>query len=364
VKQHVLIVGASGLVGYAALRHFETLADCTVTAVSRRAPLTNGRARFVSADLTDEKACAELFGRMTDVTHVVYAALFEKPGLMPGWFEQDQIATNDTMLRNLVEPLTKAARGLEHISVVHGAKAYGGHVRPIKVPAREDRDEHYDHPNFYWPQQTYIKEKQAGQSWAWTIFRPELIVGGAIGCAMNLIPVIGAYAALLKEQGEPLAFPGGPPYVWEATDADLLARAFAWAGEAESARNQAFNVTNGDVLVWQNVWPAIADALGMEFAEAKPRSMAAMMSDASTVGAWDAIREKYRLAAPPLKEFLGESHHYADFCFGYGAKNAIPAHLLSNIKIRKAGFADCVDSEAMFRHWIKVFQDARLLPAL
>jgi nucleoside-diphosphate-sugar epimerase len=361
VTKHVLIAGASGLVGYAALQHFETLPDFQVTAVSRRPPLAKSRTRFVSVDLTDEKACAALFGQMSDVTHVVYAALFEKPGLVPGWFEADQIATNDKMLRNLVEPLTKAAHGLKHISVVHGAKAYGGHVRPLKVPGREDRDEHYDHPNFYWPQQAYIKEKQKGQDWAWTIFRPELIVGGAIGCAMNLIPVIGAYAALLRERGEPLAFPGGPPYVWEATDADLLARAFAWAGEAQSARNQAFNVTNGDVLVWQNIWPAIADALGMEFAEPKPRSMATMMSESGA--AWDAIRAKYKLAAPGLMEFLGESHHYADFCFGYGARNAIPAHLLSNIKIRKAGFSDCVDSEAMFRHWIKVFQDARLLPA-
>ncbi len=361
MKKHVLIAGASGLVGYAALQHFESLADCELTAVSRRAPLTKGRARFVSVDLTDEKACAEIFGRMHDVTHVVYAALFEKPGLVPGWFEQDQIATNDRMLRNLMEPLAKSARGLRHVSVVHGAKAYGGHVRPLKVPAREDRDEHYDHPNFYWPQQRYITEKQRGQDWAWTIFRPELIVGGAIGCAMNLIPVIGAYAALLKEKVEPLAFPGGPPYVWEATDADLLARSFAWAGDAASARNQAFNVTNGDVLVWQNVWPAIADAFGMEFAEPKPRSMAAMMNESGA--AWDAIRSKYALTAPPLKEFLGESHYYADFCFAYGAKQAVGAHLLSNIKIRKAGFADCVDSEEMFRRWIKVFQDARLMPA-
>jgi len=361
MKKHVLIAGASGLVGYAALKQFETLADCEVTAVSRRPPLSRGRSRFVPLDLTDEKASLQLFSGMRDVTHVVYAALFEKPGLMPGWFEDDQIATNDRMLRNLVEPLSKAASGLKHISVVHGAKAYGGHVRPLKVPGREDRDEHYDHPNFYWPQQAYIKDKQKGQGWAWTIFRPELIVGGAIGCAMNLIPVIGAYAALTKEQGEPFAFPGGPPYVWEATDADLLARALAWAGNAESARNQAFNVTNGDVLVWQNVWPAIADALGLEAADPQPRSMAAMMNESGA--AWDAIRAKSRLKAPPLKEFLGESHHYADFCFGYGARNAIPPHLLSNIKIRKAGFADCVDSEAMFRHWFKVFQDARLLPA-
>ena len=44
----------------------------------------------------------------------------------------------------------------------------------------------------------------------------------------------------------------------------MLARAIAWAGESEAARNEVFNVTNGDVFTWPNVWPAIADALGME----------------------------------------------------------------------------------------------------
>lgn len=360
-QKHVLIAGASGLVGFSALRHFERLEDCEVTAVSRRAPLAKSRARFVPVDLTDAKACSDLFGRMTDVTHVVFAALYEKPGLIAGWLEKDQIETNDRMLRNLFEPLSAASRGLRHVSIVHGAKAYGGHIRPIKIPAREDRDEFRDHPNFYWLQEDYIKAKQRGAAWSWTIFRPEVIIGGAIGCAMNLVPVIGAYAALLKEQGRDLAFPGGPPYVWEATDADLLASAIAWAGEADTAKNQAFNVCNGDVFTWQNVWPAIADAFGMRAAEPEPRSMAAMMSDAGP--AWDQICAKHRLAAPSLKEFLGESHHYADFCFGYGARQAIPPHLLSTIKIRNAGFADAVDTEEMFRRWIKYFQDARLFPS-
>ena len=56
----------------------------------------------------------------------------------------------------------------------------------------------------------------------------------------------------------------------EATDVDILARAIAWAGETEAARDQAFNVTNGDVFRWQEVWPAIADALGMRPGEARP----------------------------------------------------------------------------------------------
>ena len=56
----------------------------------------------------------------------------------------------------------------------------------------------------------------------------------------------------------------------QAVDADLLARAIAWSGEAATARNEIFNVTNGDVFVWPNVWPAIADALGFAAGEHVP----------------------------------------------------------------------------------------------
>ena len=70
-----------------------------------------------------------------------------------------------------------------------------------------------------------------------------------------------------------LDYPGGVGRVAQAVDADLLARAIAWSGQAEAARNEIFNVTNGDVFVWPNVWPAIADALGFDAGEHVPLSL-------------------------------------------------------------------------------------------
>jgi nucleoside-diphosphate-sugar epimerase len=81
---------------------------------------------------------------------------------------------------------------------------------------------------------------------------------------MDLIPPLGVYAAMMREQGRALDYPGGAARVSQAVDADLLARAIGWAGEAEAARNEAFNVTNGDVFTWEGVWPAISDALEMK----------------------------------------------------------------------------------------------------
>ena len=164
-RKVVLVAGASGLVGYAALKHFAGEAGCEVIAISRRRPDETFGARFIAADLTDQRACAEVFSGLASVTHVIYAALYERPGLVAGWRDPEQIAVNDRMLRNLMEPLEKAARGLAHISLLQGTKAYGVHVRPMKFPAREGRSEMREEPNFYWNQEDYLRETQRGKAW-------------------------------------------------------------------------------------------------------------------------------------------------------------------------------------------------------
>jgi nucleoside-diphosphate-sugar epimerase len=359
-KKCVLVAGASGLVGYAAMKHFAADRECEVIAVSRRRPDETFGARFLSADLTDARACADAFSTLADVTHVIYAALYEKPELIAGWVDAEQIAVNDRMLRNLMEPLERAARGLTHVSLLQGTKAYGSHVRPMRYPAREGRSEMREQPNFYWNQEDYLREKRRGKGWAFTIFRPVLIVGYSTGSAMNVIPAIGAYAAILKEAGQPLHYPGGPPRVGQAVDADLLARAMAWAGEAPAARNETFNVANGDVYCWPNIWPAIADAVGMKPGEAVPCSLEKDIRPREAD--WARIRTKHDLLSPNLASFVGLSFQYADYQMSYGRTEPAPPSFSSTIKLMQAGFGEVMDTEAMFTKWLRLFQERRLLP--
>src|ERR1700736_806422 len=168
------------------------------------------------------------------VTHLVYAALYERPGLVAGWQERDHIETNDRMLRNLLDPLERHAKNLRHVALLQGTKAYGVHVRPLTVPARENRSEMHEQPNFYWNQERYLRARQAGKAWHWSILRPVLIVGDSVGSAMNVIPALGVYAAMMRRAGKTrLDYPGGVGRVAQAVDADLLARAIAWSGESE-----------------------------------------------------------------------------------------------------------------------------------
>jgi nucleoside-diphosphate-sugar epimerase len=361
-KKKILIAGASGLVGYAAVRHFSSLDEWEVVAVSRRPPLDLGRARFLSVDLTNEKQCAGTFGAMTDITHLAYAALFEKPatGLIRGWRERDQMETNLAMLRNLFEPLARAARNLEHVSLLQGTKAYGAHIGPISIPARE-RSPRHQHENFYWLQEDYLRAKQANQHWSWTILRPQIVVGEAIGGNLNVIPAIGVYAAVAKEAGLPLSFPGGHPGITEAADADLLARSMSWAATSGACANETFNITNGDVFVWTEVWPAIADALGMKVGAPEPYCLREEMPRRNSE--WAAIVKKYGLRAPlDLNAYVGGSFEFTDAVFAYGATQAPPASIVSTIKARQAGFRDCIDTEDMFRKCFARTQRLGLLP--
>ncbi|MGJ9457886.1 NAD-dependent epimerase/dehydratase family protein [Oceanobacillus sp. CF4.6] len=355
----VLIVGASGLVGYAALKYFSK-ENCEVIVVSRRKPLDTYGSQFISVDLMDKNQCDKFFSTMNDVTHIVYTALYEKPNLIDGWVDEEQIKTNDQMLRNMFEPFEKAAKNLKHVTLLQGAKAYGVHVKSIQNPAREGISEMREQPNFYWLQEDYLKEKQVGKDWSWTIFRPALIVGESIGSAMNIIPVLGVYATILKERNKPLYFPGGVETIRVATDADLLASAISWAGEANTAYNEIFNITNGDVFVWSTIWKNIAETLRMQPGENIPFSLKAELP--KYVDEWDKIREKYDLISPSLFEFVGYSLEYGDRFFAYGHKEMQYPNLYSDIKLRQAGFTEYIDSEHMFINWLKLYQDKGFLP--
>lgn len=355
--KQVLIAGASGLVGRGAIRAFAK--DGEVIAVSRRPPEGVDPVRFVAADLFDEKSCRETFSQMTEVTHLVFTALYEKEGgLLASWLDPEQIERNALMLRNLFEPLSAAAKNLRHVTLLQGTKAYGAHVRPLPLPAREDRDELKSQPNFYWNQEDYLREKQRGAQWTFTIMRPQIIFGDALGAAMNPIAAFGLYGALLKEKGEPLHYPGGAGNVFEGVDADLVGRAIRWAGESDAARNQAFNITNGDVMVWRNVWPAIADALGMKVGEDRPALLARTLPPRA--GEWDKIRKTYDLKAPDLMAFAGKSLDYVDLLMA-GDAVRLPI-LVSTVKLRRAGFTEMLDSEVMLKDAIAAMQARKLLP--
>jgi nucleoside-diphosphate-sugar epimerase len=352
----VLIAGALGLVGRAVLEHFEAQEGCKIYALARRTPDFTTRACFLSVDLTDAADCRAKLGPLRDITHVVYAALFEKPELKAGWLESDQIAINLAMLTNLLDSVEPGNPGLRHTAMLQGTKAYGVHLGQMPTPGKESAPRHI-HPNFYWAQEDFIRTRQASAGWSFTIFRPQAVIGFALGSAMNLLSAIGAYAAISRELGLPLVWPGCGQRVTEATDARLLARAIAWAGASSTAANETFNVTNGDAFLWQDLFPVVARIFGMEQGLAHPMPLTAIMPDKGPV--WDHIVAKHGLRPYRLDQLIGSSWQFADFAF---SRTGHTASLLSTIKIRQAGFHDCTDSAEMLEWWLRELQRRQVLP--
>jgi len=352
----ILIVGALGTVGRAALEHFEKLGDWEIVGTSRRAPDFPTRATWVSVDLRDPVDTRAKLGEIRDITHVAYAAVFEKPDVTKGWAEADHAQINLDMLRNVVETVEATSPNFQHITLMQGTKAYGAHLGPFRMPARES-DPRYMPPNFYYDQMDWLAEQQVGKNWSWTILRPQIVCGIALGSPLNIVSAIGVFAAVSREYGMPLRYPGGPEKVGEATDARLIAKAMEWAASAPNAANEAFNIANGDIYIWQNVFPRIAQLFNMEYAAPNPFSLARIMPQNEKI--WDRIVERHGLVRNSYRDVV-TSWQFADYLLGYGQRPN--PHHVSTIKIRKAGFHECVDTEEMFLELLSELQNRRILP--
>lgn len=358
----VLVAGATGFVGTAVMEHFAAEGVPTI-GLSRRSPdaALAGKA-FLQVDLREPHSCARLARHVRAVTHLVYAAVNETPGdLIAAWSDPDHASRNGAMFDNLVTVLARVAPALQHVTLVHGTKAYAVHLseRPAPVPLRESLPRP-DGDDFYFRQEDRLWQAAAEHGWGWTVLRAPIICGGGRGSNLNNLMAIAVFAALRRDAGLDLPFPGTWPSlgVTEMVDVALLARAVAWAGETVAARDRTFNVANGDVFAWADLWPGIAVEMGLPVGAPQPMSVRAYVDGA--VDRWAALVRRYGLAADERLDFLGESASLLDFA----VNNTNRPILMSTIRIRQAGFQDCVDTAASVAAWLRCWRAERLIPPL
>jgi nucleoside-diphosphate-sugar epimerase len=359
----LVVAGASGLVGAATVEHFARR-GWEVVALSRRAPVLPQDVGFehVSVDLTDAAACAAAVARAGEVTHLLYAAVSEAAeDLYGGWIDPERIALNGRMFANLATPLAERGK-LRWVGLLQGTKAYGGHVHTIEIPAREDRPRD-PHANFYWVQEDKLRELAGRHGFGFNIFRPQIVIGSAPGAAMNTVGALGAYAAICKARGLPFAYPGEEALMWELTDAGLLAAAHHWAATTPAAHGQIYNVTNGDLFVLRDAWRDIAAAYGFAPAEPRPIRLTGLFAEAESVAAWQRLVAEHRLVPGSLGQLVGLSDQFLDLVLDASVVKAggLP-QIVSAIKIRKAGFAECVDSLDSLLFWLRRMVETKLLP--
>lgn len=353
MSKTALIAGASGIIGSAAAALL-VKQGWTVHGLSRK-PSGQSGVLPVSADLQDATATA------TALADIQPDAVF-----ISTWARQDteaeNIRVNAAMVRNLLNGLPKP-NGPRHVALVTGLKhylgpfdAYGKGKLP-QTPFREEQGR-LDIENFYYAQEDELFSAAKRDGFSWSVHRPHTVIGKAVGNAMNMGTTLAANATICRETGRPFVFPGSAAQwtsLTDMTDAGLLAEHLLWASQTEAARDEAFNVVNGDVFRWQWMWERIAAWFAIEAApfDGTVRPLEQQMADDAEI--WRSIAEREGLAESDLTRLASPWHTDADL--------GRPIEVVTDMsKSRRLGFNGYKPTDDAFFDLFKRLRADRLIP--
>ncbi|KAL0254862.1 hypothetical protein SLS55_009386 [Diplodia seriata] len=186
------------------------------------------------------------------------------------WSNAEEMAiVNTELFSNFLSALNLADIKPRRVLLQTGAKHYGVHLGPPKVPQEESDPRVTIEPNFYYPQEDYLVdwcEEMAGVGW--NVIRPSFVLGAVPDAAMNLVFPIAAYTAVCKHLGQKLEFPGDLE-AWERpldlSSAMLNGYQAEWAVLDDGTANEAFNAADGSTFAWGQFWPRLAACCGVEW---------------------------------------------------------------------------------------------------
>ncbi|KAH8424782.1 SDR family oxidoreductase [Aspergillus melleus] len=273
-----IVTGATGILGREIVHQLAKTPNVwtTVHALSRsqKEPYPE-HVQHDKIDLlaTPEDIAEQLKAQNVEAEYLFFAAYLQKGD------DEEMDRINGDMLQNFLTALTLtgAEKKLKRVILTTGAKHYGVHLGPAKVPMEESDpwvEGEGRPPNFYYRQQRILGEKsrqsqegKRGQGWDWVVTYPNDVIGVAKDNYMNLTTALGIYATITKELSAPFKFPGSVDF-YTRFDSFTSARFHAvfclWASQEQGCSNEAFNVVNGDVQSWQTLWPLLARRFGLE----------------------------------------------------------------------------------------------------
>jgi nucleoside-diphosphate-sugar epimerase len=175
---------------------------------------------------------------------------------------------------------------------------------------------------------------------------------------MNMGVTLAVYATLCRETGRPFRFPGSAVQwngLTDMTDARLLARNLTWASTTPAARNEAFNVVNGDVFRWNWMWGRIAEWFGLEPAafDGTVRPLEEQM--AGDAAEWAGIAARHGLVEADLGRLASPWHTDADL--------GRPIEVVTDMgKSRRLGFLDYQATDQSFFELFERLRTAKVIP--
>nr|AIW09145.1 progesterone 5-beta-reductase 3 [Catharanthus roseus] len=362
-----LILGVTGLVGNS-LAEILPLSDTPggpwkVYGVARRSRPTwhaDHPIEYIQCDLSNPEETESKLSNLTDVTHIFYVTCVTANK----YTDAENCDANGKMFRNVLNAIIPNCPNLQHICLQTGLKHYFG--RSLvgnfvchESPCYEDLPR-LDVPNFYYTLEDILYEEvQKKEGLTWSVHRPGTIFVFSPFSSMNLVGTLCVYAAICKQQGLPLKFPGSKN-VWEGysmcSDADLVAEQQIWAAidHLPNAKNEAFNVSNGDVFKWKYIWKVLAEQFGLEFVEfdGEKLSLQEMMIDKGPI--WEEIVRENGLLGTKLEQ-VGV-WWFADVLLGF----EFPLDSMN--KSKEHGFLGFRNSKNSFLSWIEKTKAYKIVP--
>ena len=351
-----LVVGVNGIVGSEVARQLAGREGWEVHGISRSAHELPPGVHPILADLQDRESVAQALAGLRP-THVFLTV----------WSRQEDeaanIRVNGAMLRHLFDALSPAG-SVRHVALMTGLKHYMGPFEAYgtgemrETPFREE-SERLETPNFYYAQEDELFAAAERDGFTWSVHRAHTVTGHAVGNAMNFALTLAVHAAIARETGAPLVFPGTET-VWncltDISDSRVVADQMIWASTTPGVGNEAWNVTNGEVFRWRWLWPRLADALGVEWEGpgAEPRPLVGQMEGQERV--WAEIVDRHGLTEGRLDRVASFWHTDSDL--------GVEVEVLADMtKSRLAGFATYVDTERAFLELFDRYEADGLVPA-
>jgi hypothetical protein len=272
-----IITGANGISGHYMLR---VLAQSPnrwkkIYCLSRRPPIVPGglptNAEHIPLDfLKDPKDIAAVLKERNVTADHVFFFSYVQPPPKPGkglWSDaEEMVRVNSELLRNFLEGLREAAVTPQRFMLQTGAKKYGVHLGPTKVPQEESDPRVELEPNFYYPQEDLLFKYSKATGCSWTICMPGPITGAVPDAAMNYAYPLAVFASVSKKLGKPLEFPGHEAS-WQMNQSMSYAMMNAYLEEwsvLQGPPDEMFNCFDGSAFTWEAAWPKIASWFGIE----------------------------------------------------------------------------------------------------
>jgi len=350
-----LVVGASGIAGRGVSQE---LIDrkARVHGLSRRPDGLVRGVNHVAADLTNAEGVKSAVAALKP-THVYLTTWSRQAN------EEENIRVNAGAVRTLLNAVAPA-RSVVHVALVTGLKHYLGpfdaYVTAGTLPLMPVREEQprLDIPNFYYAQEDEVYAAAARDRFTWSVHRPHTIIGKAIGNAMNMGSTLAAYATICKQTGRTFKFPGSAAQ-WnglsDMTDARILGKQLVWASTHDFAKNNAYNVVNGDLFRWNWLWPRIAKWFDVEWEGFTGEVTPLETQMANDADIWKRIAKNHELVESTLARVASPWHTDLDL--------SRPIEVMTDMAAsRRLGFTEFQNTEDAFFDLFATLRSDKIIP--